>query len=424
MSLSPSTEPIKLPPMLGLPADFTVPDVIPLNTPSVPVPSIINTERALERAAESLRAASGPVAVDTERAQGIRYGIRAFLVQLKREDKLYLIDPEAFSDLRIINDALADAEWIIHAATQDFPSLDLLGMRPRLLFDTELGARLAGLERVNLGAVVEELLGYKLEKKHSQEDWSQRPLPESWLNYACLDVDVLADLRDALEEILEDQGKLEYARQEFAYLCSLPPADPAAKKAERWRKTKGRNTLRSVPQLTALRNLWFERDKLAQKKDIDSKALLSDAALVEAAQKMPRNVPAIMAIPGFRTRLLKREGPRWVRAIVSASRGEDPVPYTIPATAPPPLKAWETKRPISLEILSEVRKIVQRESERLNIPAQNIISADCIRRLCWDPPEPYSQEALLEALRSHDVRPWQIEILAPDLHEVFQRHLG
>jgi len=178
--------------MLGLPADFTVPDVIPLNTPSVPVPSIINTERALERAAESLRAASGPVAVDTERAQGIRYGIRAFLVQLKREDKLYLIDPEAFSDLRIINDALADTEWIIHAATQDFPSLDLLGMRPRLLFDTELGARLAGLERVNLGAVVEELLGYKLEKKHSQEDWSQRPLPESWLNYACLDVDVLA----------------------------------------------------------------------------------------------------------------------------------------------------------------------------------------------------------------------------------------
>ena len=97
MSLSPSTEPIKLPPMLGLPADFTVPDVIPLTTPSVPVPSIINTERALERAAESLRAASGPVAVDTERAQGIRYGIRAFLVQLKREDKLYLIDPEASS---------------------------------------------------------------------------------------------------------------------------------------------------------------------------------------------------------------------------------------------------------------------------------------------------------------------------------------
>ena len=129
-----------------------------------------------------------------------------FLVQLKREDQLYLIDPEAFKDLRIINDALADAEWVIHAAIQDFPSLDMLGMRPNRLFDTELGARLAGLERVNLGATVEELLGYKLAKKHSKEDWSRRPLPESWLNYALLDVDVLIDLRDAMEDLLRQHG--------------------------------------------------------------------------------------------------------------------------------------------------------------------------------------------------------------------------
>ena len=79
MSLSPSTEPIKLPPMLGLPADFTVPDVIPLTTPSVPVPSIINTERALERAAESLRAASGPVAVDTGTRTGYTVRDQGFL---------------------------------------------------------------------------------------------------------------------------------------------------------------------------------------------------------------------------------------------------------------------------------------------------------------------------------------------------------
>ncbi len=85
-------------------------------------------------------------------------------MQLKRDNKIYLIDPEAFKDLRIINDALADAEWVIHAAIQDFPSLDMLGMRPKHLFDTELGARLAGMERVNLGAVVEELLGYRLAK--------------------------------------------------------------------------------------------------------------------------------------------------------------------------------------------------------------------------------------------------------------------
>lgn len=281
--------------------DIEVPEVVPLNTPSTPIPTLINTESGLRRAAESLAAASGPVAVDTERAQGIRYGSRAFLVQLKREDKLYLIDPEAFSDLRIINDALADAEWVIHAAIQDFPSLDMLGMRPKRLFDTELGARLAGLKRVNLGATVEELLGYRLEKKHSKEDWSHRPLPESWLNYALLDVDVLIDLRDALEELLRKQGKLQYAQEEFAYLCASPVKDPTDQ-PERWRKTKGRTALRSVKQLTALRNLWVERDSLARKKDIDSKRLLPDSALIEAARTMPRNVPAVMAIPGFQTK--------------------------------------------------------------------------------------------------------------------------
>lgn len=197
---------------------------------------------------------------------------------------------------------------------------------------------------MNLGATVEELLGYRLEKKHSKEDWSHRPLPESWLNYALLDVDVLIDLRDALEELLRKQGKLQYAQEEFAYLCASPVKDPTDQ-PERWRKTKGRTALRSVKQLTALRNLWVERDSLARKKDIDSKRLLPDSALIEAARTMPRNVPAVMAIPGFQTRGLRREGPRWVRAIASAARGENAVPYTLPSTAPPPLKAWESKRP-------------------------------------------------------------------------------
>ena len=333
-----STEPSHSPvsdDTLGELRGFVVPEVVPLDSPSVPIPPVIDTERALHRAADELAGASGPVAVDTERAQGIRYGRRAFLVQLKRDNKIYLIDPEAFKDLRIINDALTDAEWVIHAAIQDFPSLDMLGMRPNHLFDTELGARLAGMERVNLGAVVEELLGYRLAKKHSKEDWSTRPLPKNWLNYASLDVDVLIDLRDAVEELLDSQGKLGIAREEFAHLCLMPAFDEQQYRAERWRKTKGRNELRSVRQLTALRNLWFERDKLAQKKDIDSKRLLSDAALVAAAKTMPHTVPGILEIPGFQTRLLKREATRWVRAITDAARDHDPVPGSEFPTAAP-----------------------------------------------------------------------------------------
>ena len=397
-----STEPSHSPvsdDTLGELRGFVVPEVVPLDSPSVPIPPVIDTERALHRAADELAGASGPVAVDTERAQGIRYGIR------------------------IINDALADAEWVIHAAIQDFPSLDMLGMRPKHLFDTELGARLAGMERVNLGAVVEELLGYRLAKKHSKEDWSTRPLPKNWLNYASLDVDVLIDLRDAVEELLDSQGKLGIAREEFAHLCLMPAFDEQQYRAERWRKTKGRNELRSVRQLTALRNLWFERDKLAQKKDIDSKRLLSDAALVAAAKTMPHTVPGILEIPGFQTRLLKREAPRWVRAITDAARDHDPVPYSTPSSAPPPLKAWETKRPESLAIFTEVREVINALSERLDIPAQNIINTEYARRLCWEPPEPYSQDALAAALYECGARRWQVQLLAPQMHQIFVAHL-
>ena len=415
-----STEPSHSPvsdDTLGELRGFVVPEVVPLDSPSVPIPPVIDTERALHRAADELAGASGPVAVDTERAQGIRYGRRAFLVQLKRDNKIYLIDPEAFKD------ALTDAEWVIHAAIQDFPSLDMLGMRPKHLFDTELGARLAGMERVNLGAVVEELLGYRLAKKHSKEDWSTRPLPKNWLNYASLDVDVLIDLRDAVEELLDSQGKLGIAREEFAHLCLMPAFDEQQYRAERWRKTKGRNELRSVRQLTALRNLWFERDKLAQKKDIDSKRLLSDAALVAAAKTMPHTVPGILEIPGFQTRLLKREAPRWVRAITDAARDHDPVPYSTPSSAPPPLKAWETKRPESLAIFTEVREVINALSERLDIPAQNIINTEYARRLCWEPPEPYSQDALAAALYECGARQWQVQLLAPQMHQIFVAHL-
>lgn len=406
-----------------LPGHLVVPNVVPLNAPSVPLPPVINTERELERAVHRLTEASGPVAVDTERAQGIRYGRRAFLVQLKREDSIYLIDPEAFDNLQPINEALTGAEWIIHAAIQDFPSLDMLGMRPQHLFDTELAARLAGLERVNLGAVVEELLGYRLAKKHSKEDWSTRPLPRDWLIYASLDVDVLLDLRDAMEELLLSQGKLEYAREEFAHLCRIPAYNEEADKAERWRKTKGKHELRSARQLTALRNLWFERDKLARAKDIDPKLLLPDAALVAAAKIMPRTVPALMMIPGYQTRLLRREATRWVRAISAALNDQHPVPYTVPSTAPPPLKAWESKRPASLELLNEVREVISEYSERLNIPAQNIINPDYVRRLCWDAPRPYSKESMIGTLRGYGARNWQVQLLAPSIHRIFTRHL-
>jgi ribonuclease D len=153
----------------------------PLLAPRDGVPDVVAEEPDLIRAAEALGAGTGPVAVDAERASGYRYGHTAYLVQLRRAGAgTWLIDPVGCPDLSPVGEALRGTEWVLHAANQDLPCLADVGMRPDTLFDTELAARLAGLPRVGLGAVVEQLLGLSLAKEHSAANWSTRPLPEPW----------------------------------------------------------------------------------------------------------------------------------------------------------------------------------------------------------------------------------------------------
>ena len=165
----------------------------PLLTLRDGLPEIIDTDEGLADACAALGAAPGPVAIDAERASGYRYSARAYLIQLRREGAgTWLIDPIAFEDLAPLQEALADAEWILHAATQDIACLREVGLRPAALFDTELVGRLLGYPRVGLATLVETLLGQRMRKEHSAADWSTRPLPRAWLDYAALDVEAVS----------------------------------------------------------------------------------------------------------------------------------------------------------------------------------------------------------------------------------------
>ncbi|MCA1823816.1 MAG: ribonuclease D, partial [Frankia sp.] len=197
--------------------DEIVPPPLPSLELSATAPDPVATPDALRATIAALRAGTGPVAIDAERASGYRYGQRCYLVQLRREGAgTFLVDPVPFGDLSDLGAAIADAQWVLHAANQDIPSLAEVGLRPRQLFDTEVGARIAGYERVGLAAMVETVLGYSLDKGHSSADWSQRPLTAPLLRYAALDVEVLIELRDHLEAVLREQGKWDWAQQEFA----------------------------------------------------------------------------------------------------------------------------------------------------------------------------------------------------------------
>ncbi|MGD9485681.1 ribonuclease D [Streptomyces sp. TRM70308] len=395
------------------PSAAPAPMPVPLLEPGDGIPPVTADADGLAAVVTAFAEGSGPVAVDAERASGYRYGQRAYLVQLRRAGAgTALIDPVACPDLSPLAEALADAEWVLHAASQDLPCLRDIGMVPGTLFDTELAGRLAGFPRVGLGAMVEGVLGYTLEKGHSAVDWSSRPLPEPWLRYAALDVELLVELRDALEKELERQGKLDWAREEFAAIAAAPPPPP---RKDPWRRTSGMHKVRRRRQLAVVRELWQARDKVAQRRDVSPGKVLTDAAIVEAALAAPETVEALAKLPGFSSRAGRRQLQHWQAAVDRARALPEsalPQPGQTPSGPPPP-RAWAEKDPAAAARLAAARAAVTAHAERLGMPQENLITPDTVRRLCWEPPADTGPDAVAAVLRDHGAREWQIEQTLP-----------
>ncbi len=257
----------------------TEPEPTPLLHPADGLPNLSVTVGEIAAAAQLLDGGRGPFAVDAERASGFRYSNRAYLIQIRRADAgTVLIDPvshgaDPLTALRPVAQVLGKDEWILHAADQDLPCLAEVGMRPPALYDTELAARLAGFDRVNLASMVQRLLGFGLAKGHGAADWSKRPLPIEWLNYAALDVELLIELRTAIAGALAEQGKTDWAAQEFDYLRTFKSGEAMkevalAVRRERWRRTSGIHKVRDRRGLAAVRELWSARDRIAERRDV------------------------------------------------------------------------------------------------------------------------------------------------------------
>lgn len=397
------------------------PAPILLREPVDGTPPVLVDPAGLADACDRLAAGTGAVAVDTERASGYRYWPKAYLVQLRRDGSgTVLLDPIALAgELEPLQQVLNDLEWVLHAASQDLPCLAELGLAPASLFDTELAGRLAGYDRVALGTLVERLLGYQLEKGHSAADWSRRPLPVDWLNYAALDVELLIPLREKLEAELAAQGKLEWARQEFEAVRLAPPPAP---RAEPWRRTSGIHKVRTARGLAAVRALWEARDELARKRDRAPSRVLPDAAIINAVLADPKTVADLQALPVYSGRVQRRYTASWFRHLQLARtlpREALPAPSQ-PTDGPPPVNRWADKDPDAAARLSAARAALAAIAEHRRLPVENLLLPDLVRRTCWRPPEDHSVDGVAEVLRDGGARPWQIELTASALAEALR----
>ena len=376
-------------------------------------PAVIDTREGLEKAARALAQGSTPIALDVERAQGFRYGSDPYLVQIRREDVgSFLIDTHALPDLSVLQPGVEDV-WLLHDCLQDLPNLRQVGLRPSALFDTEIAARLVGLERFGLAAVAEQVLGLGLVKDHQASDWSVRPLPKEWLRYAALDVELLTELYYRLSKRLDQMGRWEWAQQEFAHALSVEP--PTAK-PDRWRSLPGAGKIRSRRGLGVLKALWETRESIARRIDMSPGRLVRNAALVRAASNPPPNKRALMSINEFRSPIARQYEDEWMRALASvAALTEDELPPkrkpVQPGSIPEP-RQWVRIDEASAARLGIVRSAVASVAASVGLAPEVVLAPQVQRYLAWAPLDPSrpSGDELEERLVARGARDWQIDL--------------
>jgi ribonuclease D len=256
------------------------------------------------------------LAVDTEAASFHRFVDRIYLIQISTRRENAIIDPLTVGEATALAGLLADPgiEVVFHDADYDLRILDRdYRMRARKLFDTRVAAQLLGEPAVGLAALLEKYLGVQLDKKYQRADWSRRPLPREMLEYAALDTQHLLPLRDRLRAELMGKGRLAWAEEEFERMEGVRWT-PGPANGDSAFRLKGARAL-SRRGLAVLQQLWHWRESVAAELDRASFRVLSNEALLAAADAAPRTLEALKGIRGVSERLLEARGAALLAAI-------------------------------------------------------------------------------------------------------------
>lgn len=263
-------------------------------------------------ALDALRAtliAQSAIAVDTEADSLFSYFEKVCLLQFSTRDADFIVDPLAFSPdaLASLAPIFADAriEKIFHAAEYDILCLkrDYQFVFANI-FDTMIAARILGWKNYGLGNTLQERFGVTLNKKMQRADWGRRPLSAEQIAYAREDTHYLLRLRDVQMDELQNQGRVEEAREEFERLTRVEPSPRRFDPDAYWNITGARDL--NPAQLGALRELYRWRDAQARKEDRPPFKILPDATLLRIAQARPASTRALAHLGGISDYVLRR----------------------------------------------------------------------------------------------------------------------
>ncbi len=119
---------------------------------------------------------------------------------------------------------------LFHFARFDLAAIQhYLGVTCSPVYCTKIASRLARTftDRHGLKDLCRDLLGVEMSKQMQSSDWGAAELSEEQLRYAASDVLYLHRLREALDEMLEREGRAEMARACFEFLQTRAALDLA-----------------------------------------------------------------------------------------------------------------------------------------------------------------------------------------------------
>jgi ribonuclease D len=214
-------------------------------------------------------------------------------------------------------------EVVMHAGRQDVAILKR-AWRTEVnnIFDTQIAAGFGGLRaQMGYGDMLHDVLDIRVPKTASFTRWDKRPLTNEQVEYARSDVEHLLQLATALEERLDSQGRLEWAREECRFLEEVSDErDPD----EAWRRLPKVNQLSSKQRAVA-RALGAWREHTAREEDRPVGQVLADQALVEVARRRPADARALEQIRGIPQHIARRRA-RELIEVVEQSQNAEPIP--------------------------------------------------------------------------------------------------
>ncbi len=361
-------------------------------------PIYIRDNRQLADAAATW-ADAALLALDTEFVRETTFYPIAGLVQLGDGRHQYLLDPLTIDDWSPLQALIGDARpKVLHAPSEDLELFQrLIGALPSPLYDTQVGAALAGWGfGLSYQALVLQQLGIAVEKEQTRSNWVLRPLSPAQCHYAALDVALLPPLFERIGERLTALGRLDWWREEgervlVAARAELPPELYYRKLGGGW-KLRGE-------QLAALRELCAWREIEARVRDVPRGRIVKDAELLEIARLLPRNNSELgRAVPPPKVR---SDGPALLR-LVSEARDEPPASWPEPLPQPLP-REWGDK-------LQQLRDAVAARAQVLDLPPELLVR----RRDCE------------ELLRSGELPPilasgWRRAVIGDELLDLLAR---